>query len=129
MFKNDAGDMINIYFKGIYLTTGEKGFDLAEKLIPLSILFFLIPVLSVATIFLYKKRKLQLKATFAVIILVTGLIMLAVYYGVSIIHRYQAELVPGIKMFIPFLILIFAILAYMGIKKDENLVKSYNRLR
>ncbi|MCJ7449553.1 MAG: DUF4293 domain-containing protein [Bacteroidales bacterium] len=128
-FKNNAGDVININFRGICQTTGENGFDLIEKLIPLSALFILIPVLSIIAIFLFKTRKLQLKATFTLIILVIVLIALALYYGVAVIQRYHAELVPGIKMFIPMLILIFAILAYRGIKKDEDLVKSYDRLR
>jgi K+ transporter len=57
------------------------------------------------------------------------LIALLVYYGITVIQRYHSELVPGIKMFIPVLILIFAILAYRGIKKDEDLVKSGDRLR
>jgi hypothetical protein len=32
-------------------------------------------------------------------------------------------------MALPFLQLIFSILAYRGIKKDDQLVKSYDRLR
>jgi hypothetical protein len=128
-FKNDAGDMININFIGICQTTGENGFDLIERLIPLSVLFILIPVVSIVAIFLFKTRRLQLKVTFTLIILAIVLIALAVYYGIAVIQRYHAELVPGIKMFIPLVILIFTILAYRRIKKDEDLVKSYDRLR
>jgi peptidoglycan/LPS O-acetylase OafA/YrhL len=128
-FKNDSGDMININFLGIFQTTGENGFDLIERLIPLSVLFILIPIVSIVAIFLFKTRKLQLKATFTLIILIIVLIALLVYYGITVIQRYHSELVPGIKMFIPVLILIFAILAYRGIKKDEDLVKSGDRLR
>ena len=38
-------------------------------------------------------------------------------------------IIPGIKMVVPLLILIFGILAQRGIKHDENLVRSYDRLR
>jgi hypothetical protein len=43
--------------------------------------------------------------------------------------NYAAEIVPGIKMVIPFIIMIAAILAYRGIASDDRLVKSYDRLR
>jgi hypothetical protein len=51
------------------------------------------------------------------------------YYGYSVINEYQTELVPGYKMFIPLVMLVLETLALRGIKKDENLVKSYDRLR
>jgi hypothetical protein len=123
------GSGIIVNFTGIYKASGDKGFDLIEKLLPLSIIFILIPVISVLAIFLYKNRKLQLKITLILIIVSILLIAISTYYGISIINSYHASFVPGIKMLIPFLILVFAILAYTGIKKDEALVKSYDRLR
>jgi hypothetical protein len=51
------------------------------------------------------------------------------YYLFWVIGKYHSELIPGFKMFVPLVILVFGILAYVGIKKDENLVKSYDRLR
>jgi hypothetical protein len=123
----DSGIIIN--FTGIYKATGDRGFDLIEKLLPLSIIFILIPVISVLAIFLYKNRKLQLKITLILIIISILLIAISTYYGISLINSYHTAFVPGIKMLIPFLILVLAILAYRGIKKDEALVKSYDRLR
>jgi hypothetical protein len=43
--------------------------------------------------------------------------------------KHSTEIVPGIKMALPFLMLISMILAYKGIKKDDDLVKGYDRLR
>jgi amino acid transporter len=57
------------------------------------------------------------------------LIILVSYYSYLIVRYYNAELIPGIKMFFPLIILVTALLAYRGISKDENLVKSYDRLR
>ncbi len=128
-FIDTEGSGIIVNFTGIYKATGDKGFDLIEKLFPLSIIFILIPVISVLAIFLYKNRKLQLKITLILIIISIVLIAISTYYGISLINSYHASFVPGIKMFIPFLILVFAILAYRGIKKDEALVKSYDRIR
>lgn len=128
-FINNTGSEITINFKGIYQTAGEKGIDLIEKMIPLSVIFILIPVLSILAILLFKNRKLQLKATMIVIILTILLIATAACTGISIIQSNQAALVPGVKMFVPLLILVFSILAYRRIKRDEDLVKSYDRLR
>ncbi len=128
-FINKAGSEITINFKGIYQIAGEKGYPLIDKLIPISIILILIPVLSILAILLFKKRKLQLKVTLVLIIFAALLIAFSAYYGISVIQSYQATPVPGFKMFVPLLILVFSILAYRSIKKDENLVKSYDRLR
>jgi hypothetical protein len=126
---NDEGSEIIVNFTGIYKSGGDKSFDLIEKLLPLSLIFILIPVISVLALFLYKNRNLQLKMTLILIIVSIVLIAISTYYGISIINSYHSSFVPGIKMCIPFFILIFAILAYRGIKKDEELVKSSDRIR
>jgi predicted HAD superfamily Cof-like phosphohydrolase len=54
---------------------------------------------------------------------------MTLYYLLWVTGKFQTELVPGVKMLIPLLILTFGILAFIGIKKDEKLVKSYDRLR
>jgi hypothetical protein len=61
--------------------------------------------------------------------LVLGLILVSFYYSYSVMSKYDATLVPGIKMSLPFLQLILSVLAFKGIKKDDKLVKSYDRLR
>jgi glucan phosphoethanolaminetransferase (alkaline phosphatase superfamily) len=116
-------------FKGIWQSDGTGNTEMIMNLIPFSVLIIMIFILSFAAIFLFKKRKIQLKFTASVILLTIILIGLMLYYASWITGKYQAVLVPGFKMFIPLLILVSGILAYMGIKKDENLVKSYDRLR
>jgi len=128
-FIDNEGSRIIVNFTGIYKVTGDKGFDLIEKLLPLSIIFILIPVISVLAIFLYKNRKLQLKITLILIIISIVLIAISTYYGISLMNSYHASFFPGIKVFVPFLVLVLTILAYRGIKKDEALVKSYDRIR
>jgi hypothetical protein len=64
------------------------------------------------------------------------LILLSAIYIAALIHvsinsisKFTATIIPGFKMIIPILILVFSILAYLGIRKDDRLVKSYDRLR
>jgi len=128
-FINNAGSELAIDFMGINQMNNEKGFELVEQMIPLTVIFILIPLISFLAIFLFKKRRLQLRITLIVIILALLLIMIVVYYVISVIHNYQVILIPGIKMFLLPLILLFALLAYRGIRKDEDMVRSYDRLR
>lgn len=100
-----------------------------KSLIPLSVIILLICILSFAAIFLFKKRKIQLTLTVSIILLTILLIGLMLFYAFWTAGKYQEKLVPGFKMFIPLLMFVFGILAYRGIRKDENLVKSYDRLR
>ncbi|MBG0859198.1 MAG: DUF4293 domain-containing protein [Bacteroidales bacterium] len=128
-FRNDTGELIKITFMGIYRSVGGNGFELALKLIPMTVLILLIPLLSAVTVFLYKKRKLQLKAASVIIVIAIVLIILTVYYVFIVISRFKVDLVMTIKMFLPVVIMLFAILAFRAIKKDEDLVRSYDRLR
>ena len=63
------------------------------------------------------------------ILLVIAFIIASVLYSYIILTKYNAEIIPGFKMVIPVIQLILSILAYRGIRKDDALVKSYDRLR
>jgi hypothetical protein len=106
-----------------------QSFELIEKLLPLSVIIILIPALSLLTILFFKNRKIQLWLALSVIILVVGLIIVSIFYSWFVISKYGAEIMSGFKMAIPVLMLVFAVLAYRGIKKDDRLIKSYDRLR
>jgi hypothetical protein len=66
---------------------------------------------------------------FSVILVTSGFIIMSIYYSGNIIKAYHASLIPGFKVAIPVVILVLSVLAYNGIKKDDNLIKSYDRLR
>jgi len=80
-------------------------------------------------IFIFKNRKIQMKVVLILIILSIVLIIALIHVSFRIISKFDATIIPGIKMILPILILVFSILAYMGIRKDDRLVKSYDRLR
>jgi hypothetical protein len=111
--------------------TGEAGLSLTQvqTLWPLIILLILISALSIFTIFLFKNRKVQLLMAMAVILAASGFIIALLYYAISYINSFRLTIIPGFKMAIPVLNLIFSILAYRGILKDDRLIKSYDRLR
>ncbi len=116
-------------FMGIWKSSTEGNPQIITSLIPFSVIILVICILSFSAIFVYKNRTIQLKMTAAVIFLTLVVIGLTVYFAVTITGKYQVEIVPSLKMFLPVLMLSLGIMAYAGIKKDEKLVKSYDRLR
>ena len=95
----------------------------------LSPFIILIIVLSVITILLFKKRNLQLVLGKLLILLVIAFIVVSGSFVYTLMTKYNSVIIPGFKMVIPLLQLILSVLAYRGIRKDDNLVKSYDRLR
>jgi len=128
-FIDKSGSAFYITFRGIIRDTGITGSELIEKLLPLSILIVVLPMLSLITLFLYKKRKIQIWLTAIGVILASCLIILLGYYSKTVFTSYSASIILGVKMAVPVLILLFYILAYIGIRNDDRLVKSYDRLR
>lgn len=88
-------------------------------------------VFSVATIFLYKKRWLQIRLiSFNVLTLVVLILVLFFFYTAqmkSITGADPAYSYPG--MLLPVLALVMLIFANRAIRKDEQRVKSADRLR
>lgn len=102
---------------------------LVQKILPLSVFIILIPLICLGTVFLFKNLNIQRKLSSIAIILIIGFILTLIYYSWIIISTMDADLVPGFKILIPVVMLILSVLARRGIRKDENLIKSYDRLR
>jgi hypothetical protein len=128
-FIEQSGNALYVAFNGLVRETGVHQYELVERLILLTIFIILIPVFSSVSIFLFKKRNLQLRAVSVLIILNVILVLLTGFYSYYIISKFHAIFSPNIKIAIPVLQLIFSSLAYRAIKKDDLLVKSYDRLR
>lgn len=97
-----------------------------------TLIYFLggIAVLSLITIFLYKNRKLQLRLVFGILVL-TVVVFVSMYL-LSFGNNYtdvdtHESVLNGAG--IPLAILVFAVLAYRRIGKDEKLVRSLDRIR
>ena len=96
------------------------------KVIP--VLFLVSAILSFVAIFIFKNRKLQFVIGRVTILI--NLILLGLLIYVSLTLPGEASVSEkGIGMFIPILAILLVVLANKAIKKDEDLVKSVDRLR
>jgi hypothetical protein len=93
--------------------------------IGLIILTVLVVILSLASIFLYNNRVLQMNLGKLNILVTIGLFAFAAY----LFYTIQTIATLGGGLFIPILIVIFVTLANKNINKDEKLVRDSNRLR
>jgi hypothetical protein len=72
---------------------------------------------------------LQMKFALGLIFILLILVVTLIYISLRIEVKFDAVFMPGIISFLPLLMFIFAFLAWRSIRKDEDLVKSYERLR
>ena len=93
------------------------------------ILFGLSTALSVISIISFKKRQLQFVLGRLNIILNLILLGLFVYRSLNLSGEIPAVSEKGIGMFLPVFSIVLLVLANKAIKKDEDLVKSVDRLR
>ena len=99
--------------------------------LPLLVLTILVVAIPMVTIFMYKKRELQIKLSSLNVFLnaiICGLIFL--YYTSNIEKTIAAEGVAYLfGTYIPLINMVLSILAMRWIKKDIELLKSVDRLR
>jgi Domain of unknown function (DUF4293) len=91
-------------------------------------LFFGSAILSLVAIFMFKNRKFQFVLGRLAIILNFILLGFFVYQSLMVSGEVEAS-EKGIGMFLPIVSIVFLALANKAIKKDEDLVKSVDRLR
>ena len=100
--------------------------NLSLKVVP--ILFLASAVITLITIFLYSDRKLQFVMGRIAILINLFLLGLLIYLSLTLSGETSVS-EKGIGMFIPILAILLIVLANKAIKKDEDLVKSVDRLR
>ena len=110
-----------VYYLDLFEST-----SLLLKSIPA--LFLVSTVLSLITIFLFKNRKLQFVMNRLNILTNLFLLGVLLYYLLSLPGE-TAISEKGIGLFIPIVVVLLLVLANKAIHKDENLVKSVDRLR
>jgi hypothetical protein len=95
------------------------------KLVPIS--FIISALLALITIFRYNDRQQQFVLGRIIILINLFLLGILIYLSLNIPGEIFSE--KGIGMFIPSIVILFSVLANKAIRKDENLVKSVDRLR
>lgn len=90
-------------------------------------ILLVVSILSFITIFLFKKRMLQIRLTIFSSVMLIGYYMALVAYIFMLAE--EASFSPSWTICIPFIGVILNWLAIRGIGADETLVKAYDRLR
>lgn len=98
--------------------------------LPMSAVVAVIAILSIITLFMYKNRLGQMRliktAIFLNIVLIVGILL--GYVGI-IERKLNIQGNYDVAAFFPLITLIFLVIAYRGVRKDEKLVRSADRLR
>lgn len=83
------------------------------------------------TIFLFKNRKLQLRLCGLTMLLLTALLASMFFYADKVENIIGGDIVTSFKFgaLAPIIAMILVFLAIKGIKKDEELVRSADRIR
>ena len=124
----ETGDLINIDIFGIsFSNINDKIKNIST--ISVLILILLINIITFATIFLYKKRILQIRLSFFNMVLQIGSIGLIMYNLIQISNSIGVEYSAKILVILPLVASIFTFLAIRAIGKDELLIRSINRIR
>jgi len=111
------------------LYTTEKEIMVFAKDEPLFIGLFMASVIfALITIFLFKNRKLQFELNRFNIIFNLILLGVFVYRMLNLSGEMEVS-EKGIGVILPIISIVFLVLANRAIKKDEDLVKSVDRLR
>ena len=122
---NGTGTLFTISLAGL----GEEGGEIIQRLWPLSVLLVIVPLLALVSIFLFKRRKLQMRVTMLVLLLSLGTLILGAFYIMMLDSKIDVTVIWKIKAVFPLVSAILAWLAYRAIMKDDLMVKSYDRLR
>ena len=116
-----------IFVFDLWTTKPEVSFFAKDDMLYLS-MFLGSAVLSIASIFMYKNRQNQFVLGRLNIILNFILLGLFVYRSLKVSGETDVS-EKGIGMLLPIFSIVFLVLANKAIKKDEELVKSVDRLR
>lgn len=107
----------------------DKIFSIGDN-IGLLVLFALAGALALAAIFLYNKRQLQIKiGQGALVADILATLLAATLFWQDHSNIGSASINGRVGGYLPLLFIVFTLLAIRGIKKDENLVRSADRLR
>lgn len=115
-----------LYGTGLNVNGNKSTNDTTNNL-PLIVSVILAGLISLVNIFNFKNRKLQIRIASLNILLMLGLSFWLSHLMNAATGLNNIEIEPG--LFFPIIAIGFTLLAIRGIKQDENLIKSADRLR
>ncbi len=114
-------------------TTGETGGDRMVGSWPLAVLALAAALVPFVTIFLYKRRMLQIRLCFAEFVILLGLQGFVIWYLLltkKMLSSFGEVLVAyQVTAIFPLVAMSLVWLALRGVMKDEALIRSMNRIR
>lgn len=125
-FSTESG-VLSMKHSGIYNQAGEK-LELATW--PLSFFFIAVSILSFLNIFSYKNRIRQMRLCIFLILLSVGMVGIMLYYTWVTGTKFEStQTLYQWRFVIPPICIVLLYLAFRGIRKDELMVKAYERIR
>lgn len=119
------------FFYDLHLT-GLLARDSTEVLIsstPLAMMVALNCIIAIVSIFLFKKRMLQVRLTIFNIVCLIGFVPLLWYFVHRVQVAYNADIIFTLNAAVPLINILLSILALKAIGKDEALIRSIDRIR
>ena len=115
---------------GIQLISTANVVSVYNSTIPLISLVVIAGIYSFCIIFFYNYRILQIRLILVNLVLIVFLIIIMLYHCFDAKSDFEGEkLLFRIGMSFPVICLVFSFMAIRGIRHDEMLVNSYNRIR
>lgn len=128
-FESAGGGSYVLYTYAIKFFSNDS-VEVVRRTLPLIIIVILTGIVVFVNIFFFHHRITQIRICVLVVMLLLVQLLLIYYYYTSAGKEFQA-LHPSMKLpaILPVVSIILVIMAYRGIKQDETLVNSYNRIR
>ena len=118
---------IAIIITGVSFVKGDS--TVSYPMTPLLIMFIIINLITLTSIFLFKKRMLQIRLSVFNAIMQLGSFGMLFFYLADISKKSGLDYNTGILVILPLVAAILSFLAMRAIAKDEALVRSVSRLR
>ena len=120
-----APDLALTKFTNLALVTADGVSDYAPW--ALFAILLAVGILSMVTIFLFKKRMLQIRLTLFSSIILIGYYVVLVVFVLNL--KGDSTFAPSWSLCLPLVSIILNYLAIRGIGKDEMMVRAYNTIR
>lgn len=125
-FSTDDG-ILSMKHSGVYSPEGGK-MDLATW--PLTVFFALVALLSFLNIFSYKNRVRQMRLCIFLMLVSFGMVGIMFYFTWVAGSKFEAsQTLYQWRYVIPPIAIVLLYLAFRAIRKDELMVKAYDRIR
>jgi len=122
----EGGELI-LKHSGVFDTEGVK-MEVATW--PLTLIFILVAALAFFNIFFYKHRVRQLRICIFLMLLSAGIVGLIFYYTYFISLKFEGlQTIHRWRIVVPLISIILLYLAFRRIRRDELMVKAYDRIR